>query len=353
MKKTVIIWAAAIVVFVTAAFLTYPVLVDFGIKQQAQNIGNRFRHQLLTDGELHIVTVGTGTPNANLRRVQPSLAVIVDGVFILFDVGAGAAQQADILGLPLSDLNAVFLTHLHSDHIADLPLVASKGWRFGRTNSLHVYGPTGTREMTEGFNQAHRFDREYRYENIKLVAASLETAIPIGHDVGTPGEKEKKLVQSFDNGLEVYAFLVDHAPVKPAFGYRLEYKNRTVVISGDTKACDNMIRQSQGADLLIHEGFNKNLVNRMEKLIEDDANKSLLALRHLATQAQKYHTSPVEAARIAEAASVKKLIFTHIDPPLGPFLIRWLVTQPFFLKEVSEVFSGEVVVAEDGMEFVL
>jgi len=257
----------------------------------------------------------------------------------------------------LSDLKVVFLTHLHSDHIADLPLVASKGWRYGRTHPLHIYGPIGSEETLDGLNQGHHLDREYRYANIKEFAAPLDIAAPIGHDIGTPGPTEKKMVYQFDNGLKVFAFAVEHAPVEPAFGYRVEYKGRVVVISGDTKACENVARHAQGADLLIHEAFNKNLVNRMLALTADtpvtDKNKSIQMIRSLGKKVQTYHTSPVNAAEIASQAKVKKLVFTHIDPPLGPFLIRRLITQPFFLKEVTNVFDGEVVIAEDGMHFKL
>ncbi len=357
MKKKIPVVILILIALIAGLFIFRSSLIEVGIKHQAERMGKRFRHDLLKDGKLHVITVGTGSPNANPRRAQSSLAVIADGVFILIDAGAGSAQQADLIGLPLSDLNAVFLTHLHSDHMADLPLVASKGWRFGRTSPLQTYGPIGTEEMIAGFAQAHRLDRGYRYANIKTFSAPLAIAAPIGHDIDTPGPTEKKRVFQFSNGLKVFAFAVAHAPVEPAFGYRIEYKGRVVVISGDTRACENMTRQAQGADLLIHEGFNKNLVNKMLSVIGDNPdmakNKSIRVIRKLGKKVQTYHTSPIDAAKIASEAGVKKLVFTHIDPPLGPFLIRRLVTQPFFLKGVSDVYKGEVVIAEDGMHFEL
>jgi len=357
MKKKIAVYGAILIVLMAVLFFIRPFLIDAGIKRQAEAIGNRFHHEFLKDGKMHVITVGTGTPIPNPRRAQSCVAVIADGVFILFDAGAGAAQQADILGLPLSDLNAIFLTHLHSDHIADLPLMATKGWRYGRSSKLQVYGPIGSEETLDGLNQGNRLDREYRYANIKEFAAPLNIAAPIGHDIGTPGSADKKLVYQFNNGLKVFAFAVEHAPVEPAFGYRVEYKGRVVVISGDTKACENVARHAQGADMLIHEAFNKNLVNRMLALMADnpaaDENKSTRMLKKLGKKVQNYHTSPVEAAEIATRAKVKKLVFTHIDPPLGPFLPRRLVTQPFFLKGVTSVYDGEVVIAEDGMHFKL
>ena len=106
------------------------------------------------------------------------------------------------------------------------------------------------------------------------------------------------------------------------FGFRIEYKGRSVVLSGDTRACENMVLQSQGADLLIHEANNFALLDHMAKLIGDRESKTLQALKVLAKKIQKYHTSPVQAAEIASRAKVRKLVFNHIDPPMGPYLVR-------------------------------
>ena len=355
MRKKLVVSGLVVILLILGLIIAWPFLIDKAIKSQGKAIIDRFQYQLLKDGKLHVITVGTGTPIANPGRAQSCVAVIADGVFFMIDAGAGAAQQADLIGLPLSELQIVFLTHLHSDHMADLPLVASKGWRFGREIPLHIYGPIGTEAMMDALNRAHRPDREYRYANIKDFAAPLEIAEPIGHDLETPESTEKKLVYQFENGLKVYMFAVEHAPVEPAFGFRIEYKGRVIVISGDTKASENMVRHSQGADLLIHEAFNKNLVNRVLALTADDpsviSKKSARISQKLGKQVQKYHTSPVEAANIAARAGVKKLVLTHIDPPLGPLIPRHLVTQAFFLKGISDVYDREVVIAEDGMSF--
>jgi len=339
------------VILAAGLYIIKPYLIDKAILHHAEVLGDRFRYDLLNDGKMHVITIGTGSPIANPHRVQPSTAVIADGVFIILDAGAGAAEQADLQGLPLSDLNAVFITHLHSDHIADLPLLASKGWRYGRTTPLPVYGPVGTSEMADGFNRAYSFDKKYRYENIKGYALPIEKAEPTGHDITTPGPIEKKLDYTFENGLKVFAFVVEHAPVEPAFGFRIEYKGRSVVVSGDTRACENMVLQSQGADLLIHEANNFALLDYMSKLIGDRDNKTLQSMKVLAKKIQKYHTSPVQAAELASRAKVRKLVFNHIDPPMGPYLVRKLVTEPFFMTGVSDIYSGEAIIAEDGMSF--
>ena len=354
--RKIIAWIVGILIVLIVGFvIARPYLIDLAIKQQGRALINRFQYDLLKDGKLHVITVGTGTPIADPTRAQTCLAIIADGVFFMIDAGAGAARQADLLGLPLSELQVVFLTHLHSDHIADLPVLATESWKYGRMEHLHMVGPVGTMAMVKSFNQAHRLDREYRDAHSKEFAASLDIAEPIGHDVETPVSKESELVYQFKNGLKIYAFAVAHAPVKPAFGYQIEYKGRKIVFSGDTRFTENLIRHSQKADLLIHEAFNKNLVNRVLKLTADDkipaSNKSAQISRKLGKKVMEYHTSPVEAATVAARADVKKLVLTHIDPPLGPFLPRFLVTQPALLEGVSDVYSGEVIIAEDGMHF--
>jgi ribonuclease Z len=112
-----------------------------------------------------------------------------------------------------------------------------------------------------------------------------------------------------------------------------------------------MVLQSHGADLLIHEANNFALLDHMVKLIGDRDSKTLQALEVLAKQIQKYHTSPVQAAEIASRAKVRKLVFNHIDPPMGPYLVRKLVTEPFFMTGVSDFYNGETIIAEDGMSF--
>jgi len=351
MKKKITIIGAIIVILTAGFFIAKPFIIDKALLSQAENLGDRFRYDLLKDGKMHVITIGTGSPIANAKRAQPSTAIIADGVFIIIDAGTGSATKADLQGLPLSDLDAVFITHFHSDHIADLPLLASKGWRYGRTTTLPVYGPVGTSKVVDGFNQAYRFDKTYRYKNIKGYALSIKKAEPYAQEITTPGPTEKKLVRTFKNGLKVYAFTVEHAPVKPAFGFRVEYKGKSIVVSGDTRFTENMVIQSKDADLLIHEANNFALLNHLSKLVGDRKSKTLQALKVMAKKIQKYHTSPVQAATIASRAKVKKLVFNHIDPPLGPYLIRKLVTEPFFMKGVSDVYKGEVIISEDGMHF--
>jgi ribonuclease Z len=344
-----------VVLTAVAVKLAYPHMMDLAIKRQAVSAARGLQTSLLDDGKLHVIVVGSGSPAPDPLRVQACVAIIADGDFLLFDAGGGSAYRLGLLGLPASQISTVFFTHLHSDHMADLPLIANLGWRHGRQHHLTVFGPTGTETVVNGFNQAHHPDLAFRYENTKDFCAPVEVALPKGHDVPTPAGETRDLVYQGPSGLRVYAFLVDHPPVEPAFGYRIEYQDRVVVISGDTRRCENVAHQAQKADILIHEAYNKQLVDRMLDLAADEIVRTPhgAILADEARQVQSYHTSPVEAAAIAAQAQVHTLVFTHIIPPLGNRLARFLVTERLFMAGVKDRFPGQVILAEDGTHLML
>jgi ribonuclease Z len=355
MKKR-LIWGVLIFgLVVVGLWLFYPHLVDIAIKHQAMSFVERLQTSLLIDGRLHVIVVGSGAPVPDPYRVQACVAVIVDGAFLLFDTGGASAQRLDILGLPTLELNGVFFTHLHSDHIADLPLVANLSWRYGRRQSLAVYGPTGTEAVVNGFNQAHRPDIGFRYENTKAFRAPPDVALPIGHDIASPGKENRALVYEGQNGIRVYAFLVDHQPVEPAFGYRIEYQGHILVISGDTRRCENVARHAQDADLLIHSAFNKKLIDRMLDLTPIALQNTPQGKRMVeeARQLRDHLASPVDVADIAAKANVHALIFTHVIPPLGNRIARFLITESFLMDRVKDRFTGKVIIAEDGTHLTL
>lgn len=353
--KWLTIGGVAVAVVLAGLAMSRHLWIDVLIKRGAVAAAARRLADLPGDGKLHVVVVGSGSPSVDPDRVQACVAVFTDHEFLLFDTGGAAAYRLDLLGLPVSRLGAVFFTHLHSDHIADLPLVANISWRHGRKLPLVVYGPAGVEAVVRGFNQAHRPDLEFRRQNTRDHTAPLEIALPLAHVIATPGSGERSLVYQGADGMEVYAFEVDHQPVKPALGFRIEYKGLVVVISGDTRRCLNVARHAQNADVLIHEAFNKNLVNRMLTLAAEEiaASPQGAILTSEARDVQHYHSSPEDAADIAAQAKVKTLVFTHIIPPLGGGLARALVTEPLFLDGVDRRFDGKVIIAEDGTHLAL
>jgi ribonuclease Z len=221
----------------------------------AQSLGARSDGSLQATGRkaLKITLIGTGGgPIVNPRRFGISTLVAADNQRLLFDCGRGATLRLAEAGETLGDINKVFLTHLHSDHIVGLPDLLLTPWGAGqRRVPFGVWGPSGTREMLDYLQKAFDFDISVR----SVTNQNKDGIRVISHD-STEG------IVFDSNGIKVTAFLVDHGPVKPAFGYRVDYGGRSVALSGDTRFSENLIRFSQGVDVLIHEAADEDVVQR-------------------------------------------------------------------------------------------
>ena len=196
---------------------------------------------------LKVVLLGTGAgPLVNLQQYGTSTLVEAGAQRFLFDCGRGATLRLAEAGVPIGSITRVFLTHLHSDHVVQLPDLLLTGWAGGRRAApLAVWGPAGTRAMMDHLQQAFAFDIHMRRDVDEHLPAAGITVV--SHEVTTDG------VVFTEDGVTVTAFLVDHGPVQPAFGYRIEYRGRSVVLSGDTRVSENLVRHAQGADVLVHE----------------------------------------------------------------------------------------------------
>jgi len=195
---------------------------------------------------LKVTILGSGFgPSVNLQRFGASILVETSvGDKLLFDCGRGFAQRLTEYGVSLGAVDKLFLTHLHSDHILSIPDLLLVGWMQGRKVPLQVWGPAGTKSMMDYMGKTFEFDIRARADfDDRLTKDGIRSS---SSDIqeGTIYEK---------NGVRVTAFLVDHGPVKPAFGYRVDYAGRSVAMSGDTRFTENLIKHSQGVDLLIHE----------------------------------------------------------------------------------------------------
>jgi len=299
-------------------------------------------NSLLSDGQMHVVLCGTGSPLPDPARASACVAVIAGGEFVLIDTGPGSSRKVASNNLPLQAISAILLTHFHSDHIGDLGETLMQSWAAGRAKPLEVYGPPGVERVVAGFGQAYAQDTNYRVahhgEPIMPRSAAGAIARPLTLKAGT------QAATVFErNGLKVIAFKVEHDPATPAYGYRLEYRGRIVVISGDTGKSANVAKYSTGADLLIHDVLAKDLLLLAATNFEKSGNTRRAKL---ARDITTYHASPREVAETAAAAKVETLVLTHMVPPPNSPMI-----EQAFLRGAAEIFGGKVVIAKDGMRF--
>ena len=268
-----------------------------------------------------IVLLGTGTPNADPTRSGPAVAIVAQGTPYLVDAGPGvvrqaaAAHQAGCAGLAVDRLSRVFLTHLHSDHTAGLPDLLLTPWVMGRRAPLEVHGPPGVEGLTEHLLAAYGDDIRQRLDGPEPANATGWRARAKAIQPGVVYEDERVTVE---------AFPVDHGSW-PAFGYRFQTPDRTIVISGDTAAPEKNLVAYRGCDVLIHE------VQSTLGL----AGRSPAWRRYHAA----YHTSAHELAEVASRAQPGLLILYH--------QLFHGVSEEALLQEVRQGYDGPVVSGQD------
>jgi ribonuclease Z len=300
----------------------------------------------LPDG-LHIGLCGTGSPLPNPNRAGPCNVVIAGKHIFVVDVGEGGARNINLMNISLGRVEGIFLTHFHSDHTDGLgPLMLGR-WTSGTAKlPLPVHGPEGVDQLVAGYNAAYAIDNGYRvgHHGPAIVPPSGAGAIAIPFTLPEVGKGDTIVILQQD-GLKVTAIRVDHSPVKPAVGYRFDYKGRSIVISGDTSVSASLIAAARGADLLVHEALSPKLVRLMTNALEAKGQKNLAQITR---DILNYHTTPEEAAKVAQAAGVKQLVLSHIVPSIPSSFFY-----PAFLGDAKTRFKGPLVVGEDGMLFSL
>lgn len=293
----------------------------------------------LPDG-LHAYVCGTGSPLADASRAGPCIAVLAGKTGLVFDAGSGSMRKLGAMGFPMQHFEAAFLTHLHSDHIDGVGEMLLQAWMAGgRSAPLPVYGPPATAEVIAGFNAAYTPDRALR-----IAHHGAAVARPTGFG-GEPREFVPETLAGgvvyAANGVTVTALRVPHAPVPDAYAYRVSYKGRSVVISGDLSYHAPLADFARGSDVLFHEALNPALVGQ----IGAQAKKNGMGdAAHIMADIPGYHTSPEDAARVAEAAKVRALVLYHVipAPPLA-------LLNAAFLRDAPQKYAGDIRIARDGL----
>ena len=282
-----------------------------------------------TEPAIRVVLLGTaGGPVIRADRIGIGTLVVAGDQVLLFDAGRGVPTALRRVPMRPAAITTVFLTHLHSDHVVALPELHLFPWASeGRRTPLRVMGPTGTRAMMEHLQAAFAYDIHVRRDIDEHFPAA---GIAVDATDIQPGVVHEA------NGVKVTAFLVDHSPIEPAFGYRIDYRGRSVVLSGDTRPSPNLVKFAKGADLLVHEvgrwkddpGFEGD---------QDELLPNALTRRQMRVIAE-HHTDPVEAGGVFEQAKPRLAVFSH-----------YAMAGNDILSLVRRHYAGRVEVGQDGM----
>ena len=273
--------------------------------------------------EIRVTLLGTGDPRPVMEHFGPSILVEAADEKFIFDVGRGALQRLTQLGIAYDQIDGVFFTHLHSDHIVGFPDLWLTGWLISRRERpLRVFGPEGTRQMLEHLTQAYSFD----------------IAIRITDDGVAESGSQFEIIE-VENGFEwsrgdisVRAFDVDHRPVEPALGYRIDFAGRSVALSGDTRYSENLIEYAAGVDLIVHE-----VVGMTDEF---------MAARPGSERVHEHHTSAWQAGEVFSRVRPKLAVYSHLALYEDYDADR-------LIADTRETYDGRVIVGEDLMQFVV
>lgn len=290
------------------------------------------------------VLVGVSSPLAR-DGAQSCTAVFVNGQFLLFDMGNNAMTSINQLNLPLDTVDAIFITHFHNDHYADLGDVMEWSWINGRRHVLPVYGPTGITQIVDGFQSAYEVERSYRTAHHGEELMPPEWGLSESMEFVPPTDDAAVGIYERD-GVTVTTFRVNHDPVDPAVGYRIEFAGKVVVISGDTIHTTSLFAQSQHADLLVCDVMNKEVVELMERVNREMGNPDMAALLF---DIRDYHLDVSEVGALAQEANVQRLALTHLAPKSH----QQRAMQRWFKDPIEAIYAGELFIGEDGLQIVI
>jgi ribonuclease BN (tRNA processing enzyme) len=276
-----------------------------------------------------LILLGTGGgPRPKAGNMASAQVIIANDRLYVVDCGDGVARQLVLAGASLDALAHVFITHHHSDHNADYGNLLLLSWAAGLRHRVDTWGPPPIRQITRSFFEMSAYDINIRIAD--------EGRVPLKPLIHVHELKDSGVVMQ-DDAVKVTCALVDHPMVKPAFAYRFDAADRSIVISGDTTRSDNLIKLARGADVLVHEAFFPAAIDRLVARVPNAATLK----KHLLAS----HTSAEDCGRVAAAAGVKTLVLSHFVPPDDP-----LVTEQMWADAARLHFGGTIIVGRDLME---
>ncbi|MFP6729251.1 MAG: MBL fold metallo-hydrolase [Alphaproteobacteria bacterium] len=277
---------------------------------------------------MQLILLGTGCPVVHCERYGPAQVISHGGRTLLVDCGSGVTQRLLAAGLSGRDIDALLLTHLHSDHLVDFFQLVVSSWHQGRDRPQRVIGPPGTKAFVDGLMALWRPELDQRIAHERRPSTA---ALDIEVEEIDPGDAPEVVITL--DGLSVSAFRVDHRPVRHAFGFVFEAAGARLVMSGDTRRCKALIEAARDADLLLHEVFIHRDLPIIEGLRTTEGRANVAA----------YHTLSSEVGKIAAEAAVGALMLSHFVPPA--------CDRDALLAEVAADFAGPVILGEDLMRY--
>jgi ribonuclease BN (tRNA processing enzyme) len=276
-----------------------------------------------------LILLGTGGgPRPRKESSASAQVVVANEKAYVVDCGDGVARQLVRAGVPLDRLRHVFVTHQHSDHNADYGNLIWLAWAAGLRTRVDAWGPPPLAAMTRLFFEMNAYDIDTRIAN--------EGRVPLAPLLHVHELSEAGCVMK-DENVEVTAALVDHPPVVPAFAYRFDAADRSIVISGDTRRSESLVKLARGADVLVHSAYYAPAIDRLAARVKNAPSLKASIVAH--------QTSAEDAGRVAQEAGVKVLVLSHLVPPDDPE-----VTEKMWADAASAHFRGKVVVGRDLLE---
>ena len=338
MKKFIKIFLSSVLLIIIASLfaINIPTVQDKLLNIGLKNLTVNATPFLDEEDTLKVVVCSSRSPLPAPGRAEACILVEAGDDIYIFDMGNGSAVNLQQYQIPWSNVKGIFITHMHSDHMADLPDAHLASWIQGRNSPLKVYGPKGINLVTKGFELAYSADYQYRNEHHGDEILPLDIA---GYEAIEIANNE--YIENDTAGMEILPFAVNHHPVNHAFGFKIAYKGRTLVISGDTINDGSVQKYSKDIDLLIHSAISLDIVERLRSVAP------IPQMDKIFLDIQDYHTPINQAGEIARDANVKHLLIYHAIPSPNNTIMEKVFYRP--LKGIYKDFTASV----DGTRIIL